>query len=151
MLVQAHTCIFPTTSLGYSVISFIVILSDCQFWQWGVCVCNFIYVCICGCPVSLLPCRPFSSCGKWSLLSSWDVQVSRCGGFSCCRAWALGQVRGFSSCDSWILERRLNSCGPWVLLLHNLWDLSRSGLVLVSPVLAGEFFITDWVTGEAQQ
>ena len=28
-----------------------------------------------------------------------------------CRAWALGYT-GFSSCGSWALEHRLNSCGP---------------------------------------
>ena len=100
-----------------------------------VCVCVKFSLCVfCGCPVSLLPCRLFSSC---------DVQVSHCGGFSRCRAWALGQARGFSSCDSWILECRLHSWGPWIFLLHNLWDLPGSGIVSVSPVLAGEFFITE--------
>ena len=29
------------------------------------------------------------------------------------RSWALGSL-GFSSCGSWALEYRLNSCGPWV-------------------------------------
>ena len=35
--------------------------------------------------------RAFSSCGEWGLLSSWGVQASHCGGFSCCRAQALEQ------------------------------------------------------------
>ena len=32
----------------------------------------------------------FSSCGEWGLLSSCGVQTSRCCGFSCCGARALG-------------------------------------------------------------
>ena len=52
----------------------------------------------------------FSSCGAWA---------SHCGGFSCCRAWALGArasvvvARGLSSCGLQALERRLTSCGAW--------------------------------------
>ena len=45
--------------------------------------------------------RAFSSCGEQGLLSSWGAQASHCGGFSCCRAWALGHA-GFSSCGSWL-------------------------------------------------
>ena len=42
---------------------------------------------------------------------------SRCTGFSCCGARALGAqasvvvARGLSICSSWALERRLSSCG----------------------------------------
>ena len=32
----------------------------------------------------------FSSCSEQGLLSGCGAQVSHCGGFSCCRAWALG-------------------------------------------------------------
>ena len=32
----------------------------------------------------------FSSCRQWGLRSSFSVQASHCGGFSCCKAWALG-------------------------------------------------------------
>ena len=38
----------------------------------------------------------FSSCGEQGLLCSWGAWVSHCGGFSYCRAWALGHA-GFSS------------------------------------------------------
>ena len=38
------------------------------------------------------------------------VGASHCGGFSWCRARALGPT-GFSSCSSRALERRLSSCG----------------------------------------
>ena len=43
------------------------------------------------------------------------AQASHCGGFSCCRAQALGVrasvvvAHGLSSCGSWALERRLSS------------------------------------------
>ena len=45
--------------------------------------------------------------------------VAASGGYSCCRAQALGArasafvVRGLSSCGSWALERKLSSCGAW--------------------------------------
>ena len=48
---------------------------------------------------------------------SCGAQASRCGGFSCHRAQALGAqasvvvTHGLSSCGSWALERRLSSCG----------------------------------------
>ena len=34
----------------------------------------------------------FSSCSELGLLSSWGAQPSPFSGFSCCRAWALGQM-----------------------------------------------------------
>ena len=67
--------------------------------------------------------RAFSSCSEWGLLflvegatlpcGTW---VSHCGGFSCCRARALGVrasvivTRWLSSCGSRAMERRLSSC-----------------------------------------
>ena len=39
---------------------------------------------LCCCP------RDFSSCGEQELFSSCNVWASNCGGFSCCRAQALG-------------------------------------------------------------
>ena len=47
------------------------------------------------------------------------VRASHCGGFSCCRAWALGAVdsavvaRRLSSCGLQALKCRLSSCGTW--------------------------------------
>ena len=44
-------------------------------------------------------------------------RASHCGGFSCCKARALGAqasvvvARRLSSCGTWALERRLSSCG----------------------------------------
>ena len=60
---------------------------------------------------------PFSSCGERGATLHCDARASHCSVFSCCRAWALGAwasvvaARGFSSCGSWGLERRLSSCG----------------------------------------
>jgi len=51
----------------------------------------------------------FSSCSERWLLSSCSTWDSHFGGFSCC--WT--SVLGFSSCISWALEHRLNSCGAW--------------------------------------
>ena len=60
--------------------------------------------------------------GGWGLLSSCGVRGSPCGGFSCCRAPALGLL-GFSS---W--AHGLNSCGAQAQLLHGLWSLPKSGI-----------------------
>ena len=76
------------------------------------------------------------------------AQASRCGGFSCCRAWALGARASvvvalrLSSCGSWALECRLSSCGAWALLLRGMWDLPGPGLEPMSPALAGGFSTT---------
>ena len=53
----------------------------------------------------------FSSSGERGLLSSGTAWASHCSGFSCWEAQALGW--GFSSCSLWVLQHRLNSCGPW--------------------------------------
>ena len=49
---------------------------------------------------SLLCEQAFSSCNEWELLSSCGACASHFGGFSCCRAQALGHT-GFSSCATW--------------------------------------------------
>ena len=53
---------------------------------------------------------------------------------------------GFSSCRSWALEPRLNSCAVQVELLCSTWDIPRRGIKpvsLVSPALAGGFITTE--------
>ena len=61
--------------------------------------------------------QAFSSCGERGATLGCSVRASHCGGFSSCRAWALGArasvvvARGLSSCGSQALERRLSSCG----------------------------------------
>ena len=78
-------------------------------------------------------------CGAWA---------SHGGGFSCCRARALGArasvvvARGLSSCGLWALERRLSSCGARAQLLRGMWDLPGPGLEPMSPALAGGFLTT---------
>ena len=69
-------------------------------------------------------------------------------GSSFCRARALGAwasvviVCGLSSCDSWALEHRLNSCGTWAQLLCSRWNLTGPGIETVSPASAGRFLST---------
>ena len=61
--------------------------------------------------------QAFSSCGERGATLGCGAWASHYGGFSCCRARALGAqasvvvARGLSSCGSRALERRLRSCG----------------------------------------
>ena len=77
-----------------------------------------------------------------------SARASHRGGFSFCRAWALGAqasavvVRGLSSCGTWALEHRLSSCGARAQLLRGMWDLPGPGLEPVSPAQAGGFLTT---------
>ena len=86
-------------------------------------------------------------CGAWA---------SHCGGFSCCRAQALGArasatvARGLSNCGSRTLEHRLSSCGMRAQLLRGMWDLPGAGIEPVSPALAGGF-LTTVPTGKSQR
>ena len=76
------------------------------------------------------------------------ARASHCGGFSCCRAQALGTwasvvvACGLSSCGSQALERRLSNCGARASFLRGMWDLPGPGLEPVSPALAGGFLTT---------
>ena len=97
-------------------------------------------------------------CGAWA---------SHCGGFSCCRARALGAwaqqlwlagsraqarqlwhagsvvaARGLQSAGSVVVAHGLSSCGARAQLLHGLWDLPGPGIEPVSPALAGRFLST---------
>ena len=75
--------------------------------------------------------------------------TSHCGVFSLSGAWTVGkrasvvEAQGYSSCSSQALEQKLNSCGPWAWLLHDMWDIPRSGTEPMSPALAGESFTTE--------
>ena len=74
-----------------------------------------IYLFISGWNGSLSLHRASSSCSQQGLLSGRGTRASHCSGFSYCCAQALGPL-GFSSCGSWVLQHRLNSCGsqaPW--------------------------------------
>ena len=80
------------------------------------------------------------------------ARASHCGGFSCCRTWALGMrtsivmVHGLSSCGAQALQHRLSSCGTWAQLLRSMWDLPRPGtgpgIEPLSPALAGGLLTT---------
>ena len=80
----------------------------------------------------------------WATLHC-GARASHCGGFSCCRARALGMRASvvvsckLSSCGSRALEHRLSSCGSRAYLLRGMWDLPGPGLEPVSPTLAGRF------------
>ena len=63
-------------------------------------------------------------------------RASYCGGFSCCRARALG------AWASVVVAHGLSSCGSRAQLLRGMWDPPRPGLEPVSPALAGGFLTT---------
>ena len=76
-------------------------------------------------------CAGFSLVAVSEGYSGWPA--SRCSGFSCSGAWALGLgasvvvARGLSSCGSRALKHSLGSCGPQAYLLHHMWDLPDQG------------------------
>ena len=82
---------------------------------------NFIYLFLA--VLSLHCCTGFSLAAVSRVTLHCGTWASHCGGFSYCRALALGCV-GFSSCSSWGLERRLSSCG------HGLGCPKACGLFL---------------------
>ena len=72
------------------------------------------------CWVFVAACRLSPVAASWGYSSLWYIGFSLVrwyGGFSCCRARALGMrasvvaARGLSSCGLRVLERRLTSCG----------------------------------------
>ena len=88
-----------------------------------------------------------SGCGEWRLLSSCSARASHCGGFPCCRARAPGHAGfgscalGLSSCGSWALEHRLDSCGLSCSITLGIFPDQGSNLCLlhwqaVSPLLS---------------
>ena len=80
---------------------------------------------------SLSLCAVFLYLQKPGLLSSFGTGASLCGGFSCCRMPALGQV-AFSSCPMWTLVTRpaMELTSPVVL---GQWETERSTGSLSSP------------------
>ena len=103
------------------------------------------YLFIFGCIGSLLLCAGFLQLRRAGATLCCSAQASHCGGFSCCRARALGVrtsvvvAHGLSSCGSRALERRLSSCGTRAQLLCSMWNLPGPGLEPMSPALAGGF------------
>ena len=82
------------------------------------------------------------------------ARASHCGGFSCCRAWALGEqasvvvAHWLSSCRSWALEHRLSSCGVRALLLRSMWNSSRMRDRTCVPCI-GRWILNHCTTREA--
>ena len=89
----------------------------------------------------------FSSSSKWGLLCSCGVQASHCGGFSCCRAWALGprasvvQLMGLIVV-AWGSRERAQWLWCTGLVAPSMSDLPGPGIKPVSPALARSFFTT---------
>ena len=109
---------------------------------------NLFYLFIFGCIGSLLLRAGFLQLGRAGATLHCSARASHRGGFSCCRAWALGAwasvavARGLSSCGLRALECRLSSCGARAQLLRGMWDLPGPGLEPTSPALADGFLTT---------
>ena len=103
----------------------IIVFSVCMPPRVGLLAAYFFFLLV---ALGLHVCmQAFPSCG---------TQASHCGGFSCCRAQALGAQTSVG------MVRRLSSFGSWAQLLCSFWDLPRPGIELVSPALAGGFLST---------
>ena len=78
-----------------------------------------------------LPCYvwAYSSCGKQRLLSSCDTSASLCSSFSHRRARS-------PECTGSVAWRAS------LVLLHDTWNLPRTGMEPMSPALAGRFLTT---------
>ena len=128
-------------------------INKCREWYWVVKIAmtkniffnKFIYL---GCIESLLLHADFLWLRWAGATLCCGAQASHCGGFSCCRAWALGTRTSvavacwLSSCGLQALECSLSSCGTWAYLLRSMWDLPGPGLKPVSPALASRFLTT---------
>ena len=93
------------------------------------------------CAGSLLLHGLFSGCGEQGLRFSCSVQVSHCGGFSCCGARAV-RCAGLSSCSTWALRAQAQQLW-WAQLLCSMWGLPGSGVEPVSSALAGGHCTTE--------
>ena len=94
------------------------------------------YLFIFGCIGSSLLCMDFLQLRQAGATLRCGARASRCGGFSCCKAWALGIWASVA------VACRLSSCGTRAQLLHGTWDPSRPGIEPVFPALAGGFSTT---------
>ena len=81
------------------------------------------------------------------------ARASHCGGFSCCRARALGAqasvvvARGLSSCGSRALEHRLSSCGAQALVAPRHVGSSRTRAQTHVPCI-GRLILNHFATRE---
>ena len=133
----------PISSVIPRTIGFIVL-----FFFFNIFIYLFIHLFIFGCVgSSLLHAGGFLWLWQAGALHC-GAQASHCGGFSCCRTWALGArasvvvAHGLSSCGSRALERRLSSCGLRAWLLRGMWYPPGAGIEPMSPALAGRLLTT---------
>ena len=106
----------------------------------SICSCHFfflkfIYLFIFVCVGSSLLHTGFLQLWRTGASLCCGAQASHCGGFSCCRAQALG-VRAS------VVAHGLSSCGTWAQLLRSMWDLPGRWLEPVTLALAGGFLTT---------
>ena len=68
-------------------------------------------------------------CGEWGLLSSCVARASHCGGFFCCRAWALG-------CWASVVVVHGLSCSAVCGIKHSCccWSVTQQCLILCDPM-----------------
>ena len=113
-----------------------------------------IHLFIYGCVGSSLLCAGFLQWRRVAATLCCGGRASHCGGFSCCRARALGSwasvvvARGLSSCGSWALEHRLSSCGAGAQLPHGMWDLSSPTRDQTRVPCIGRWILNHWTTRE---
>ena len=84
------------------------------------------------------------SCWCAQAFSSCNVRVSHCGGYSCCRAWALG---------TWASVVAL--CGPcrygaWALLLWGMWESSQTRDQTHLPCIR-RWILNQWTISEVPE
>ena len=85
-------------------------------------------------------------CTGFSLVVSGGYAlVAVCGGFSCCRRWAL---RHAQAQQLWLLDPRAQAQQQWHVGLARAWlrsmrDRPETEVEPVSPALAGRFFTTE--------
>ena len=72
-------------------------------------------------------------CAGFSLVSGGGLLVAVDSLVSEHELWGTG----LSSCSSWALEHRINSCSTQALWLRGMWDLPRPGMEPMSSALAG--------------
>ena len=80
-----------------------------KHWHLNFFLFNFFNLFIFVCAGSLLLQGPFSSSREQGSLSSCSAEVSHCGGFSCCRAWAPGTGTQLLWCTGLVAPQRVGS------------------------------------------
>ena len=92
-----------------------------------------IYLFIFGCTGSSLLSVAISSCSERGLPPSCGVQASRCSGFSCCRAQALGSMGSIVVAPGlWSTGSGVGHVGLVVTRHVGSWGLSSSNLMMSS-------------------